>query len=93
MLKEIISERCLEKAYSILCKQHKNYNAYADIMLYEQLLINRNHIYKNKFTNTVSIKSIEQYFLFLLVSHRTSIIARTLPILSHIIIPIIIPTF
>ena len=30
-------------------------------MLYEQLLINRNCIYKNKFINTVSMKSIEQY--------------------------------
>ena len=25
MLKEIISERCLEKAYCNLCKQRKNY--------------------------------------------------------------------
>ncbi len=32
-------------------------------MLYEQLLINRNSIYKNKFINTVSIKSIKQYVL------------------------------
>ena len=32
-------------------------------MFYEQLLINRNNIYKNKFTNTVSIKMIEQYVL------------------------------
>ena len=31
MLKEIISEPCLENAYSILCKQRKNYSAYADI--------------------------------------------------------------
>ena len=31
MLKEIISERCLEKAYNILCKQRKNYSAYSDI--------------------------------------------------------------
>ena len=31
MLKEIISERCLEKAYSLVSKQRKNYSAYADI--------------------------------------------------------------
>ena len=31
MLKEIISERCLEKAYNILCNQRKNYIAQSDI--------------------------------------------------------------
>ena len=31
MLKEIISERCLEKAYGTLCKQCENYSAYANI--------------------------------------------------------------
>ena len=31
MLKEIISKQNLENAYSILCKQRKNYSAYADI--------------------------------------------------------------
>ena len=31
MLKEIISKRYLENAYSILCKQRENYSAYADI--------------------------------------------------------------
>ena len=32
-------------------------------MLYEQLLINRNCIYKNKFTNTIFVKLIVQYVL------------------------------
>lgn len=32
-------------------------------MLYEQLLINRSCIYKNKFTNTASIKIIKRYCL------------------------------
>jgi hypothetical protein len=49
--KILLDKSCLEKFEKRLS------------MICEQLLINRNHIYKNKFINTVSIKMIEQYVL------------------------------
>ena len=49
--KILLAKSCLDKFEKRLC------------MLYEQLLINRNCIYKNKLINTVSMKSIEQYAL------------------------------
>ena len=49
--KILLAKPCLEKFEKRLC------------MLYEQLLIDKNSIYKNKFTNTVFVKSIVQYVL------------------------------
>jgi hypothetical protein len=45
-------------AKSCLAKFEKRLN-----MLYKQLLINKNCIYKNKFMNTIFIKLMEQYVL------------------------------
>ena len=49
--KILLAKSCLEKFEKRLC------------MLYEQLLINRNCIYKNKFINTVFVRLVEQYVL------------------------------
>ena len=51
--KILLAKPCLEKFEKRLC------------MLYEQLLINKTCIYKNKFTNSGFIEMIRQYVLWL----------------------------
>jgi len=62
MLKEIISKQNLENAYSILCKQRKNYSAYADIWdLRHNWLIYKKDIKTQITAGTYNFDPVTQY--------------------------------